>query len=259
MPFLWPGSGQSGIIQLRTTRLQQSRACNIRKTVRRTLVCFANADHVEIKSLTTVNQVHLFTYSCPKEEIDGVNQYLLSYTPFYKSVLVLPLFPCRWMLHLYHGSRGQETPRSSTSTRRKRSRSRSRRSASKSLPTSEPPPFLFSTSLPPGAGLFCSSSIVNGRTKITLFQCLDKLFFFCSLCDLLLYVQKKQKRYDGEKDARIAMYRNCYSIMREFKMQKMKFNRFKKYEDMNLWNSFVKKPFYSAITLCVCQRAHAGG
>lgn len=64
---------------------------------------------------------------------------------------------------------------------------------------------------------------------------------------------KKQKRYDGEKDARIAMYRNCYSIMREFKMQKMKFNRFKKYEDMNLWNSFVKKPFYLPL-LYVCAK-----
>ena len=39
------------------------------RSVRRILVCFTNADHVEIKSLTTVNQVYLL-------------KYLTSYTPF---------------------------------------------------------------------------------------------------------------------------------------------------------------------------------
>ena len=41
-----------------------------------------NADHVEIKLLTTVNQIHSFTCSCLKGDVDGVPLYLSVYTSF---------------------------------------------------------------------------------------------------------------------------------------------------------------------------------
>ena len=71
--------GQSGIIRLRTTRPQHSRACNVRETepwgeLRSVSWTPARAD--------PVNQVHSFTCSCPKEDVDGINQYLPWYTPF---------------------------------------------------------------------------------------------------------------------------------------------------------------------------------
>ena len=76
-----------GANRLRTTRPQHSRACNIRETeaseeLRPVSRTPARAAQVEIKSLTTVNQVHSFTCTCPTEDVDGVSQYSSCYTPF---------------------------------------------------------------------------------------------------------------------------------------------------------------------------------
>ena len=45
-------------------------------SVRRASVCFANA------SALTVTQIHSFTWSCPKEVVDGIYQYLPCYSTF---------------------------------------------------------------------------------------------------------------------------------------------------------------------------------
>ena len=53
-------------------------------SVRRTSVCFANtsAHWPSLARADPVNQVYSFTCSCPKEDVDGVNQYLPWYNPF---------------------------------------------------------------------------------------------------------------------------------------------------------------------------------
>ena len=55
------------------TCLQHTRNRSVRRT---SVFGFANA------SALTVNQVHSFTHSCPKEVVDGVNTSLPRYTPF---------------------------------------------------------------------------------------------------------------------------------------------------------------------------------